>query len=59
MCYIVSTEILNIIQNQIHLLDLPQNIILEFLGYKFRCGKFINQLPQNMEIYELLLENLK
>lgn len=34
--------------------DLPQHIILEFLGYKNRNNKYIKQLPKNMNIHDLL-----
>jgi hypothetical protein len=35
--------------------DLAQHIILEFLDYKLRCGKYIKQLPKNLPIYKDIL----
>ena len=36
--------------------DLPQHIILEFLGYKRRNGKYMKQFPKNMYIHKLIQE---
>jgi len=35
--------------------NLAQHIILEFLDYKLRSGKYIKQLPKDLPIYELIL----
>jgi hypothetical protein len=34
--------------------DLVQHIILEFLNYKWRNGKFIRQLPKDLSIYRYI-----
>jgi hypothetical protein len=49
----IPTVILNELQN---IDDLAQYKVLEFLGYNYRNGKFICQLPKDMKIYELLLD---
>jgi len=36
--------------------DLAQHLILEYLDYKWRCGKFIRQLPRDLPIYQYLKE---
>ena len=39
-----------------HLLpDLAQHTILEFMGYKLRCGKYMQQLPKDLPIYHSIL----
>ena len=35
--------------------NLAQHIILEFLDYKLRCGKYIKQLPKDLPIYKQIL----
>jgi hypothetical protein len=41
---------------QIDLLpDLARHIILEYLNYKLRCGKYIKQLPKDLPIYQCIL----
>jgi hypothetical protein len=37
-----------------YLPDLAQHIILEFLNYRLRCGKYIRQLPKDLPIYDLI-----
>jgi hypothetical protein len=56
--FIISKKISNIIINDIHVPDLPQSIILEFLGYKLRNGKFIFQLSNEIleKMNDLLLD---
>jgi hypothetical protein len=39
--------------------NLVQHIILEFLDYKLRSGKYIKQLPKDLPIYELILNRQK
>ena len=34
--------------------DLAQHIILEFLDYRLRCGKYIRQIPKDLPIYNLI-----
>jgi len=39
--------------------DLPQHIILEYLGYKLRLRKYIKSLPKDLPIYQLLWDRPK
>jgi hypothetical protein len=52
----MSQFVLSIVDNIGKVPDLPQHIILEFLGYKFHHGNYSKQFPRKMEIYELLME---
>jgi len=52
----MSQFVLSIVDNIGKVPDLPQHIILEFLGYKFHHGSYSKQFPRKMEIYELLME---
>jgi len=35
--------------------DLVESRILEYLGYKQRCGKYMKQLPRDLPIYDMLM----
>ena len=36
--------------------DLAQHVILEFLDYKLRCGRYMRQLPNNLPIYRSIID---